>query len=74
MTATVTHVGFADESHWNTGRFRSLGLLTSPRLPAKPSSPRSDACWRIRTCPNSSGRTWRGLGKDSRLRSCANAQ
>lgn len=26
---TVTHVGFADESHWNTGRFRSLGLVTT---------------------------------------------
>ncbi|HWO71276.1 MAG TPA: DUF3800 domain-containing protein [Actinomycetota bacterium] len=25
----VTHVGFADESHWNEGRFRSLGLVTA---------------------------------------------
>jgi len=24
----VSHVGFSDESHWNTGRFRSLGLVT----------------------------------------------
>jgi hypothetical protein len=28
MSSTVTHVGFADESHWNTGRFRSLGMVT----------------------------------------------
>lgn len=27
---TITHVGFADESNWNTGRFRSLGLVTTP--------------------------------------------
>jgi len=27
---TVTHVGFADESQWNTGRFRSLALVTCP--------------------------------------------
>jgi hypothetical protein len=26
----VTHVGFSDESHWNRGRFRSLGLVTVP--------------------------------------------
>lgn len=26
----VTHVGFSDESHWNVGRFRSLGLVTLP--------------------------------------------
>lgn len=25
----VTHVGFADESHWNRGRFRSIGLVTT---------------------------------------------
>lgn len=25
----VSHVGFSDESHWNTGRFRSLGLVTT---------------------------------------------
>lgn len=24
----ITHAGFADESHWNDGRFRSLGLVT----------------------------------------------
>jgi len=29
-TLRVSHVGFADESHWNTGRFRSLGLVTTP--------------------------------------------
>ena len=29
MSATVTHIGLADESHWNTGRFRSLGLVTT---------------------------------------------
>lgn len=29
MTARVTHIGFADESHWNTGQFRSLGLVTT---------------------------------------------
>jgi hypothetical protein len=28
--AAVTHVGFSDESHWNRGRFRSLGLVTVP--------------------------------------------
>ncbi|TFE65720.1 DUF3800 domain-containing protein [Methylacidiphilum caldifontis] len=26
----ITHVGFADESHWNTGRFRSIGMVTIP--------------------------------------------
>jgi len=26
----VTHVGFSDESNWNKGRFRSLGLVTAP--------------------------------------------
>lgn len=26
----VTHVGFSDESHWNIGRFRALGLVTLP--------------------------------------------
>lgn len=30
MSLTVTHVGFSDESKWNTGRFRSLGLVTAP--------------------------------------------
>jgi len=29
MTNGVTHIGFADESNWNTGRFRSLGLVTT---------------------------------------------
>lgn len=28
--ALVTHVGFSDESNWNTGQFRSLGLVTAP--------------------------------------------
>lgn len=28
--APVTHVGFSDESNWNKGRFRSLGLVTCP--------------------------------------------
>ncbi len=28
MSTEVTHIGFADESHWNTGRYRSLGLVT----------------------------------------------
>lgn len=28
--ARVTHVGFSDESNWNKGRFRSLGLVTLP--------------------------------------------
>jgi len=28
MTREVTHVGFSDESNWNKGRFRSLGLVT----------------------------------------------
>jgi hypothetical protein len=26
----ITHVGFSDESNWNVGRFRSLGLITTP--------------------------------------------
>lgn len=26
----VTHVGFSDESNWNKGRYRSLGLVTVP--------------------------------------------
>lgn len=26
----VTHEGFSDESNWNTGRFRSLGIVTLP--------------------------------------------
>ncbi len=30
MSSAVTHIGFADESHWNEGRFRSLGLVTLP--------------------------------------------
>ena len=31
MTAgRITHLGFSDESNWNTGRFRSLGLVTMP--------------------------------------------
>ncbi|MCL6546932.1 MAG: DUF3800 domain-containing protein [Bryobacteraceae bacterium] len=30
MSAKITHVGFADESYWNKGRFRSLGLVTTP--------------------------------------------
>jgi len=30
MSSTITHIGFADESHWNTGRFRSLGMVTLP--------------------------------------------
>ena len=30
MSSAVTHIGFADESHWNKGRFRSLGLVTLP--------------------------------------------
>lgn len=31
MTKTgITHVGFSDESNWNQGRFRSLGLVTAP--------------------------------------------
>lgn len=28
-TTKVTHVGFSDESNWNAGRFRSLGLITT---------------------------------------------
>lgn len=28
--ARVTHVGFSDESNWNKGRFRSIGLVTVP--------------------------------------------
>jgi len=30
MSTSITHVGFSDESNWNTGRFRSLGLVTVP--------------------------------------------
>lgn len=30
MSNAITHIGFADESHWNTGRFRSLGMVTLP--------------------------------------------
>ncbi|WP_169239714.1 DUF3800 domain-containing protein [Candidatus Roseilinea sp. NK_OTU-006] len=30
MNSAVTHIGFADESHWNKGRFRSLGMVTLP--------------------------------------------
>ncbi len=30
MTTRSTHVGFADESYWNDGRFRGLGLVTTP--------------------------------------------
>ncbi len=30
MIPKVTHVGFSDESNWNKGRFRSLGLVTLP--------------------------------------------
>lgn len=28
MSSAITHVGFADESYWNRGRFRSLGMVT----------------------------------------------
>jgi len=28
MSNTISHVGFADESYWNSGRFRSLGMVT----------------------------------------------
>jgi len=31
MNSQVTHVGFSDESNWNTGRFRSLCLATTPK-------------------------------------------
>ncbi|GIV83932.1 MAG: hypothetical protein KatS3mg052_0939 [Candidatus Roseilinea sp.] len=30
MNSNITQVGFADESYWNTGRFRSLGMVTLP--------------------------------------------
>lgn len=30
METGITHVGFSDESNWNKGRFRSLGLVTAP--------------------------------------------
>lgn len=30
MSIKITHIGFADESHWNKGRFRSLGMVTLP--------------------------------------------
>jgi len=29
LNAKISHIGFADESYWNTGRFRSLGLVTT---------------------------------------------
>jgi hypothetical protein len=29
MSTKATHVGFADESNWNVGRYRSLGLVTT---------------------------------------------
>lgn len=32
----VTHVGFSDESNWNVGRFRSLGLVTVPATRLEP--------------------------------------
>jgi len=30
MLQHITHVGYSDESNWNTGRFRSLGLISAP--------------------------------------------
>jgi len=30
MNDIVTHVGYSDESNWNKGRYRSLGLVTLP--------------------------------------------
>lgn len=30
MGTGITHVGFSDESNWNKGHFRSLGLVTAP--------------------------------------------
>ena len=30
MSRRITHVGFSDESNWNSGRFRSLSLVTLP--------------------------------------------
>lgn len=32
MRDKVTHVGFSDESNWNKGRFRGLGLVTLPLI------------------------------------------
>ncbi|QSR84166.1 DUF3800 domain-containing protein [Methylacidimicrobium sp. B4] len=29
MSSRITHIGFADESNWKTGRFRSLGLIST---------------------------------------------
>lgn len=29
MISSITHVGFADESYWNKGRFRSLALVST---------------------------------------------
>jgi hypothetical protein len=31
MSQEFTHIGFSDESNWNIGRFRSLGLVTTPK-------------------------------------------
>jgi len=30
MSSAITHVGFADESNWNDGRYRSLGFVSLP--------------------------------------------
>jgi len=30
VSRRITHVGFSDESNWNSGRFRSLSLVTLP--------------------------------------------
>ena len=30
MSRRITHVGFSDESNWNSGQFRSLSLVTLP--------------------------------------------
>ena len=29
-TSPISHVGFSDESSWSSGRYRSIGLVTSP--------------------------------------------
>ena len=59
MSNTITHVGFADESNWNTGRWRSLGLITLEEkyLPAV-----EEELWAILAESGVSEFKWKRLG------------
>ena len=63
----LTHVGFSDESHWRTGRFRSVSLVT---LPLQEFDSITERLRIILDEFNVSEFKWEGL-RDSRRRSAA---